>query len=124
MPRVLKLVDVGPNLRLPSTLMRCRFPASGATRVQRDLDGVIRDRHSPGKFDENASDLFDLFISPQDVLISQQVAESQFLGLCLGLGSGVKWTILRPQLLGGVTRHPERLFVGHCSFRPGLRTLV
>src|SRR5579871_1683795 len=74
------------------------------------------------KLDKHASYFLDLLICTQDVLVAQQIAESQFLRLRLRLTACEKWAIFRPQLFGGVARHPKGFFKGHCRFRPGLRT--
>jgi len=118
MAGVFKLVDVGPDLGLPALLVGGRFAAGRAAGMQRDRNRL--DPHWGGsrQFHEDAAHFLDLFVRAQDVLITQQVSKTEFLGLRLGLAPGVKGTLLRPQLLGGVTRHPENLFVGHRCFRP------
>ena len=60
--------------------------------------------------------------APEQVFVAQKVSEAQLLGLKFGLGAGVERAVLGTQLLGRVTCHPERLFVGHCWFRPGMRS--
>jgi hypothetical protein len=110
---VFEFVDVGPDLGLPTLLVRGGFATGGAAGVQRHRDHLDSNRSRARQFHENAADFLDLFVLAQDVLVAQQVAESEFLGLGLSLDAGVKWTVLRPQLLGGVACHPESLFVGH-----------
>src|ERR1700728_4905813 len=86
--------------------------------MERDRNRVRSDRRGPRQLDEDTSYLLYLFVLAENVLIAQQVAETELLGLDFGLGARVKRTVLRPQLLGGVTCHPENLFVRHRSFSP------
>ena len=84
--------------------------------------GLDSDRRGPGQFHKDAADFLNLFVLAENVLVAQQVPEAEFLGFRLGFGAGVKRAVLRPQLFGGVTRHPENLFVGHRGFALGLRS--
>ena len=77
MTGVLKLVDVSPDLGLPSLLVGGRFAAGGATGVERDGDGLESDRRRPGQFYEDAAYFLDLFVLAEDVLVAQQVAETR-----------------------------------------------
>src|SRR5208283_2568679 len=110
---VFELVDVGPDLGLPADLMRRRLAAGGAAGVQRDLNGLIRHGKRARQLDEDAAHFLNFFVFAQHVLVTQQIAEAQLLGLALCFGASMKRAILRAQLLGRVTRHPKRLFVGH-----------
>ena len=73
-----------------------------------------------GQLQENAANLLDLLVFVQQVLVTQEIKESQLAGLGFRLGAGMKWPILRPQLLGGVTGHPESLFVSHVRPASGI----
>lgn len=121
MAGVLKLMDVGPDLGLPSGVMGGGFPAGGAPSVKRNLSAFQHLRNGSGQFDENAADLLDFLVRTQNVLIAQQVTETELPRLNLRLGTGMEGAILGSQLFGGVARHPEDFFVGHRWFRPGSR---
>ncbi len=98
------------------------FAAGGATGVQGHGMASTPTGAAPGNSMKMQRTSSNLFVLAEHVLVAQQVAEAQFLGLELRLGASVKRAILGPQLLGGVTCHPEGFFVGHCWFRPGVRS--
>ncbi len=52
------------------------------------------------EFDEDAADFLDVFILSDHVLVAQDVAKAELAGFVLGLGAGVKRTVLGAQLLG------------------------
>src|ERR1039458_7149234 len=83
MTRVLKLVDVGPDLSLPSLVVGGRFTTSSATGMKRDGDGFDSNRGCPRQFNKDAADILNLFILAEDVLVAQQVSEPEFLGFRL-----------------------------------------
>src|SRR5271165_5466077 len=119
MAGVFELVDVGPDFGLPGFVMSGGLAAGGAAGVQAD-GSYFRDERSR-QFDENAADFLNLLVGIEHVLVAQQVIEAQLAGFGFGLGAGVKWAILRPQLFGGVAGHPESLFVVHSRPAQGLR---
>src|SRR5579864_434497 len=119
---VLKFVDVGPDLGFPIVLMGGRFAAGGATGMQGDRNCLDSHRGGTRQFNEDASHFLDLFVLVEDVLVAQKVPETEFPGLYFSLGAGVKGTVFRPQLLGGVARHPENFLVSHRRFAPGSRS--
>src|ERR1700682_3690522 len=100
MPGMFKLVDVGPHLGLPVLVVSGRFPAGGTTGMERDRNGVDANGSGPRQFHEDTSYFLHFFVLAQNVLVAQQVSETQLLSLNFGLGAGVKRTILRPQLFG------------------------
>ena len=118
--RVLELVDIGPDLGLPSRVVSGGFATGRASGMKRDwIDfGFRSDRRGAREFDEDTADFFDLLAGPEKVFIAQEVTESEFLRLEFGLGAGVEWPVLGSKLLGRITCHPESFFVRHRWFRP------
>ena len=112
-PRVLKLVDVRPDLRLPGLLVRRGFSAGRAPSVQIHGDVFSANGMGSRQFHENTPHFLDLLIHAEQMLVAQQVSESQLAGLNLGLRSRVKWAILGPQLFRRIASHPEDLGVCH-----------
>src|SRR3954468_15810306 len=112
MPGMFKLVNVRPDFCPKRLLMDCRLAATGATGMQL-ARGPADGLRWLVQFDKNAPDLLDIIVIPDDVLVTQQEVESQFSGLHLRFGAGVKRTILCAQLLGGIARHPESFLVSH-----------
>src|SRR5580704_13439754 len=98
-----------------------RFPAGGAPCMEGHRSAFRRFRNGSRQLDENAANLLNFLVHPQNVLITQQVTETEFPRLHLRLGTSVEGAILGPQLFGRVARHPEDFFVGHRWFRPGSR---
>jgi len=121
MAGVLKLVDVGPDLGLPSRFMGSGFPTGGAASMKGHRSAFRRVRNGSRQFDENAANLLNFLVRTQHMLITQQVTETEFPRLNLRLGTSVERAILGPQLFGRVARHPEDFFVGHRWFRPESR---
>ena len=115
-------MDVGPNFGLPPFFVRSGLAAGGASRVECSGSDVCADWNSSWQFDEDAPNFLDLFVLPKDVFVAQEIPEAEFLGLVLGLCASVKRSVLRPQLFGGVTCHPEGFFVRHYGFAPGSRS--
>lgn len=116
---VLKFVNVGPHLRLPTLIVTGGFSAGGATGMQTDWAGQLR--NLGGQLDENAANFLNLFVFVEHVLVAQQVAKVKIAGLGLGLSAGMKRTIFSSQLLGRVASHPKRLFVMHSNLPVLLR---
>jgi len=110
---VLKLVDVSPDLRLPCLLVRRGFSAGRAASVQIHGDVFSADGMGSRQLHENTPHFLDLLIHAEQMLVTQQVSESQLPGLNLGLRPRVKGTVLGPQLLGGIASHPENFGVCH-----------
>jgi hypothetical protein len=119
---VLEFVDVGPDLCLPSLFVGGGFAASGATSVERNWTDLYSDRRCPGQFYEDAANFFDFFIPAKNVLVPQQVSESEFPRMPFRLTAGMERAVFRPQLFGGIASHPEDFFVCHRWFRPGSRS--
>jgi len=117
-PGVFELVDVGPHFSLPSLFVGGGFAAGGTTGMEGNWSRFGSDGRGSWQLDKNAADFFDFLVFAENVLVPQQISKAKFLGFALRLGTRVKWTVLRPQLFGGVTCHPESLFVRHCWFRP------
>lgn len=92
-----KLVDVGPDLGLPAIIMHPGSATGGATGVK--LFGTACKRFRL-KLNKDAADFFDIVIAADDMLVSQQIPETQLCRLPLGLGAGVERPVLGPQLLG------------------------
>ena len=90
MAAVLKFVDVGPDLGLPVFVVDGRRAAGGATGMKGDWNGFNTNWRGPRQFHEDTADFLNLFALAQNVLVAQQVAKTEFAGLNLGLGSGVK----------------------------------
>jgi hypothetical protein len=80
--------------------------------------GFSPNRGRTRQFDENAAHFLDIFVLVENVFVPKQISEAKFSGLGFGLGAGVKRPVFRPQLLGGVARHPEGFFVGHSQVSP------
>ena len=96
--RMFEFVNVGPNLSLPSRLVRGRFPAGRAARVEGNPG--TRSHRSVRQFQEYAVHFFDLARVANQVFIPQQVSETQIAGFLFGFLTGMKRTVLGPQLLG------------------------
>ena len=62
------------------------------------------------------------FVCAQKVLVTQKVSKTKLASFGFGLDASVERAVLRPQLFGRVTRHPESFFERHRWFRPGLRS--
>src|ERR1700739_736681 len=116
MPGMLELVDVRPDFRLPCSFVGGRFPTGCAPSVEADGRNLKRD--TAFQLQKDAPHFLDFFVLIEQMLIPQQVGEAQFAGLRFGLDAGMKWAVLRPQLLSRVASHPERFFVVHAT-RPG-----
>jgi len=91
MPRVLKLVDVGPNFGLPAVVMDGRFPACSAAGVQ--FGGQIGDARFRLQFDKNAANFLDVLVLADQVFVTQKVSKTKLVGLALGLSASMKWAI-------------------------------
>src|SRR5580692_6557551 len=52
------------------------------------------------------------------MLVTQKVAKAKFLGFGFSLCPSMERAIFRPQLFGGVARHPKRFFVRHLPDSP------
>ncbi len=94
MAEMLKFVDVGPNLGLQGFVVDRGFPATGAAGVEfsnQPRAGRRRFR----QFDEDAAYFLDVVSLADDVLVTQQVTESQLSRLRFRLRPGVKWAVLR-----------------------------
>ena len=75
MARVFEFVDVGPNLGLPSLLVRGRFATGSATRVQSNRDLFDPNRRRAREFHEDAAYFLDFFVGAEQVLIAQEISE-------------------------------------------------
>ena len=62
-----------------------RFAAGGAAGVQGHGNDLDSNRSSSGQLYEDTTDFLNLFVLAQKVLVAQQVAETELLGLGLGL---------------------------------------
>src|SRR5215469_18749246 len=121
MARVLEFVDVCPDFGLPALFMDRTFAAGRAPGVECDRRSLDADWRGILQFDEDTAYFFDFLVGAKQVLVTQQVAETKFPRFGFRLSSVMERAILGPQLFGGVARHPEGFFVGHCWFRPGSR---
>src|ERR1039457_6244088 len=115
MAGVFKFMDIGPYFSQPMFLMDRRFAASGAA-------GVKSANHWPGwrlvscgQLDEDTAYFLDVLIGVNHMLVAQQKAKSELARFRFGLGTGLKGSVFGPQLLDGITRHPETFFSGHRS---------
>src|SRR5581483_11121543 len=108
-----KLVNIGPNLGLPSQVVHRRLPAAGTSGVETADDSF--GLGSILQLNENAAHFLDVFVITDDVLIAQQEIEAQLACFHLSLVAGMKRAIFRPQLLGGIASHPEGFLVSHRS---------
>lgn len=95
---VFELVNVGPHLSLPAMIVDGALAAGGTARVQ--FGSEIPQSRFGFEFDENAAHFLDVIVLADQVLIAEQVAETQFAGFALGFAASVKWSIFGPQLLG------------------------
>jgi hypothetical protein len=112
---VLEFVDVSPDLRLPRSLVRLGLATTGAAGV--------KSNRAPGRclhiglhivqLDEDAAHLFDLVITAENVLVTQQVSKGEFARFRFRFLPGMKWPIFGPQLLRRITGHPENILVRH-----------
>jgi hypothetical protein len=91
MAGMFKLVDVGPNFRLPRFTVGRGLAAGGATGVEADRRR-LRD-NCARQLDEDAANLLDLLFFVEQVFVTQQVTESQLAGFGFGLGASVKRAI-------------------------------
>src|ERR1700704_6862919 len=108
---VLEFVDVGPDLRLPRSLVGRGLAATGAAGVEgdawprRSLDVL--------QFEKDAAHFFNLFVRTEDVLVAQQVTKAELAGFDFRFLAGVERAVFGSRLLGRVARHPENVFVSH-----------
>jgi hypothetical protein len=65
------------------------------------------------KLNEDATHFLNVLVFSDQVFVTQEVSETQFPGLALSLGAGVKRPIFGTQLLSRVACHPKSLFVSH-----------
>jgi hypothetical protein len=64
--------------------------------MQSYWDGLDSNGSGAREFNEDAADVLNLFVLAENVLVAQQVSETELLGLRLGLHAGVKRAVLRP----------------------------
>src|SRR5215469_15147200 len=99
------------------------FPAGRATGVQadrRDVGCTLRRL----QFDEDAAHFLDLLVGTNQVLVAQQVSESQLSSLRLRFHPSMEVSVFGSHLLCRVASHPESLFVSHTYLAPGSRSLA
>ena len=99
MAGMLEFVDVRPYFGLPAVVVDGAGPASGAPGVQ-FLGGIARTAWLRLQFDENAADLFNIFVVSDYMFVTQEIGEPQLASLVLGLRPGVKRSIFGPELFG------------------------
>lgn len=119
---VFEFVDVSPNFGLPSLVVSSGLAAGSAAGVEGHGKLFRADGDCSFKFDEDAADFLDLIVGAEKMLVAEEISEAELSGFEFRLGAGVEGSVLGPQLLGRVARHPESLFVGHRWFRPGMRS--
>lgn len=119
---VFEFVNVSPNLGLPSLVVSGGLAARGATGVEGGGKVLGADGNCSVEFDEDAADFFDLIVWAEKMLVAEEVSETQLSGFEFRLGTGMEGSVLGPQLLGRIARHPEGFFVRHRWFRPGMRS--
>ncbi len=95
-PRMLKLVNIGPDFGAPAFLMG-RGLATGSTA---GVQTPPSPRDGRGQLDEDAAHFLDFFLFADDVFVAQNVAKTQLASFQLGFRTGVEWAILGAQLLG------------------------
>src|ERR1700746_2514560 len=83
-----------------------------------ELRGPVSRPRFGFQFNENTAYFFDIFVLPNQVFVTQQVAESEPIGLSFGLTASVERAILGPQLLGRIAGHPEGFLIDHFGFAP------
>jgi len=59
---VFELMDIGPDLGLPSLFVGGRLAAGGAAGMKGDGRGLSADRLGAGQFDEDATDFLNLLV--------------------------------------------------------------
>jgi len=91
--RVFELVDIGPDLGLPAFFVSGRFTAGGTSGVQRDGWRFYAYRYGAGQFDENAANFFNLLVRSEEMLVSQQVSETELSSFRLSFGARMKRAI-------------------------------
>jgi hypothetical protein len=74
------------------------------------------------QFYKYSADFLNFVALVDEVLVAEQIIETQLAGFPLGLRAGVKGAVLGAHLLGGITSHPKRLFVSH-TYQPGVSAL-
>jgi hypothetical protein len=130
---VFEFVDVGPDFRLPRTIVGCSLAATGTTRVKGDsLPVNVLSRGSGDapqfvilqfyilEFDENATHFLDLVVvfRVQNMLVTQQISKAKFAGFDFRFFTGVERSVFRPKLLRRIAGHPENVFVSHNYLSP------
>ena len=90
--------------------------AGGTPSVE--LGGEIGDAGFAFKFDENAADLFNVLVVPDQVFVTKKIAKTKLVSLALGLGASVERSIFSPQLFSRIAGHPKRFFIGHFRGAP------
>src|SRR2546428_1646578 len=116
---MLEFVDVGPDLGLPGLIVHCRLSTARAPSMELSHNSHCGG-HCSRQFDKNAADFLNIIIIANEVFVAQQIAKSQLARFHFRLGAGVKGPVFRPQLFGGITRHPESFLVRHPPSRlPG-----
>jgi hypothetical protein len=95
MAEVLEFMNVSPYFGLPVLVVNCGLAAGGAAGMKLADDGPGRRRRGTGQLDEDAAYFLNIFVGVDDVLVAQQKPKSKLLGFRLGLGAGLKRTVLR-----------------------------
>jgi hypothetical protein len=96
--RMFELVNVGPDFGAPCFFMNGGNAAGGAAGMK--FSGDRHGRRRGGQLDENCAYFLDLILIGDDVLVSQQVTESQAGGFSLGLGASVEGAKFGAKLFG------------------------
>src|SRR5579862_5422462 len=74
--RVLKLVNVGPHLCLPTLVVGGGLSAGRAPGVKLHRDGFGADRSGPRQLYKDAAHFLDLLVGSENMLVAQKVSEA------------------------------------------------
>jgi hypothetical protein len=113
MAGMFKFVDIGPDLRLPSLFMRGRFSTGGTTGMKRDLALLATHGSGSGQLYEDASHFLNFFIDSENVLVAEQVSETELPRLRFRLRARTERSIFGSKLFRRVACHPKGFCVCH-----------
>src|SRR5262249_31017247 len=94
MAHMLKFVDISPHLGPPGLIVGGGFSAGCATGMQAPIDPQAGGRRR--KLDEDAADLLNLVVLPDNVLVTQEIAKTQFARFLLRFTPALEGSVLRP----------------------------